>query len=217
MQLLHLTKYEDCFSGQTISFCLHTRPESVSCIRRTFSSDDFAKWLMEIFNPVFPKHSLAGHSKQFNHQRRSVHIPVKLFKRTLQSGRISIDYELFSLIEILFLIVTMIPVLCTRKWTFFHTWNLHHHLGTHVFLHGHQRSENLFLAYDFEIILSPSFQVLIQGWKLTCDNVDRFLSIVNERLVSIISLIASITARAIEQREINIKVIVLSTGFQTQY
>lgn len=44
-------------------------------------------------------------------------------------------------------------------------------------------------------------EVLIQGWRLTCDNVEYFLNIVNDRLVKIISLIASITSKAIEQRE----------------
>ena len=43
----------------------------------------------------------------------------------------------------------------------------------------------------------------MQGWKLTCDNVEHFLDIVNDRLVNIISLIASITSKAIEQRLAN--------------
>lgn len=46
-------------------------------------------------------------------------------------------------------------------------------------------------------------EVLIQGWRLTADNVEHFLDLVNDRLVAIISLIASITAKAIEQREMN--------------
>ena len=45
--------------------------------------------------------------------------------------------------------------------------------------------------------------MLIQGWRLTYDNVEHFLDLVNDRLVNIISLIASITAKAIEQREMN--------------
>lgn len=36
---------------------------------------------------------------------------------------------------------------------------------------------------------------------MTCDNVEHFLDIVNDRLVEVISLIASITSKAITQRE----------------
>ena len=38
---------------------------------------------------------------------------------------------------------------------------------------------------------------------MTYDNVEHFLDLVNDRLVNIISLIASITSKAIEQREMN--------------